>query len=77
MLEVERPASSSADSMDCGTHRTANRKTSFPFIWIKEKDDFLGGKSGAPLLFKSASAPSSLATAFRCLQLSRKTKDNR
>lgn len=68
MLELVRPASSSAASIDCGTQRTAKRKTSLPFIWMQEYDAFFGGNKEVPLLFEMKLLWSSLAGAFSCLR---------
>ena len=45
MLDAGRPAFWRAASIDCGTFRTAKRKTSFPFICRHEYECCLGGKS--------------------------------
>lgn len=68
MLDADRLAFSSADSIDCGTLLIANRNTSWPFIWMYEYECFLGGKSNTPS-FESCAlvAPSSLHAAVICL----------
>lgn len=68
MLELVSAASSSEASMDWGTDLTAKRNTSFPFIWIKEKAGFFGGKFVEPLVLDiTSSNPPSVVLAFRCL----------
>jgi hypothetical protein len=50
-------------------------KTSFPFIWIKEKAGFFGGKFVEPLVLDITSSNSpSLILAFRCLRAYNQTR---
>lgn len=68
MLDAGRPAFSRADSIDCGTHHTAKRKTSLPFIWMHEYEDCLGGKPTTEPFESNALFDSfSLMEAFKCL----------
>ena len=72
MLDRGRPAFSRADSIECGTLRTAKRKTLLPFILIHEYEDRFGGKSNAePLDPNALSISFSLMVAFRCLHKER------
>ena len=75
MEEAGRPAFCKADSRDWGTHLTAKRNTSCPFIWMHEYEDCFGGKSpnADPLELKAPSVWDSLTEAFKCLQ---KTKES-
>lgn len=68
MLDADRPAFWSADSIDFGTFCIANLNTTLPFICMHEYEHFLGGKSNSPLIESGALlVPSSLHAAFRCL----------
>lgn len=68
MLDAGRPALARAASIDCGTTRTAKRKTSLPFIWRQENEARLGGKPKTEPLEPNSSVSLSLKAAFRCLQ---------
>ena len=72
MLDPGRPAFLRADSIDCGTHRTAKRKTSLPFICIHEYEDRFGGKVDTEPFDPNALFVSfSFMVAFRCLHKER------
>jgi len=68
MLDAGRPAFPRANSIDCGTHLTAKQKTSFPFIWMHEYGDRLGGKPKTePFESNGLFDSFSLMAAFKCL----------
>lgn len=68
ILETLRPASSSEARIVRGTHWTANRNTSFPFICMQEYADLFGGNTVAPFVLEMASASASLTESVKCLQ---------